>query len=72
MTNEHKKTAAIILKGCGIAYDKLSAKTVGFSDLARADCVFVKVHGGRAADGIYAAFDFAKATAKDHGFRLQF
>lgn len=71
LANECKKTAAIILRGCGIGYDKLSARSVNFSDLARAECVFVKAHGAKPL-GIYGAFDLAKAQAKDHGFRIEF
>ena len=67
--NECKKTAAIILNGCGISFTKLSAKTVSFQDLARADCVFVKVHGLNL--GLSGAFGLAQATAKEHGFRIQ-
>jgi hypothetical protein len=67
ITNECKKTAAIILKGCGIGFDKLTAKSVGFSDLARADCVFVKAHGLRVNGG---AWQLAQAVAREHGFRI--
>ena len=69
--NECKKTAAIILKGCGIGYSRLTAKTVSFMDLARENCVFVTAHGA-APLGIYGAFDLAKAKAKEHGFRISF
>ena len=66
---EFKKTAAIILKGCGISYSKLSAKTVSFSDLARAECVYVTVHNLNL--GISGAWHLVQATAREHGFRLQ-
>lgn len=68
-TGEAKKTAAIILRGVAIGYDKLSARSVSFSDLARADCVFVTVHGARIAG---PGAILAKATAREHGFRLEF
>ena len=67
---ECKKTATIILKGAGFTFDKLTARTVSFQDLARAECVFVKPHGLKAA-GVYGAWDLARAMARDHGFRLE-
>lgn len=68
---EAKKTAAIILRGYGFEFDGLSAKTVSFSDLARADCVFVKPRGLRIASVNGDAWNLAKAKAKEHGFRLE-
>ena len=65
--NECKKTAAIILRGCGVNYDRLTAREVGFEDLARASRVFVKVHGIKPG----GAPNLACATARDHGFTLQ-
>ena len=70
-TLECKKTAAIILRGAGFTFTKLTAHTVSFTDLARADCVFVKVHGLKPVDGIYGAWDLARAYAREHGFRLE-
>lgn len=43
-----KGAAALIAKAAtarGIAFAKVTGKTVGFSDLARGSGVFVKVHG---------------------------
>ena len=71
LVNECKKTAAIILHGAGIGYDKLTAKTVSFSDLARAERVFVTVHGAKAARYV-PCWDTAKAYAREHGFTLQY
>jgi hypothetical protein len=68
ITNECKKTAAIILKGCGISCQKLTAKEVSFEDLARGSRVFVTVHGINL--GVSGAWDLARATAKEHGFIL--
>lgn len=68
LPNECKKTAAIILKGLDISYSKLTAKTIGFQDLARASCVFVTVHDIKFNS--VNTWGLAKATAKDHGFRL--
>lgn len=67
-TSEAKKTAAIILRGVAIGYDKLTARTVSFQDLAREDCVFVKVHGMRLTG---PGWILAQATAREHGFRLE-
>ncbi len=44
-TNEAKKLLREYLTEFEIPFTKLTAKTVGFSDLARGDCVFVQVHG---------------------------
>ncbi len=68
--NFHKKTASIILRGCGIAYTKLTARTVSFVDLARASAVFITAHGAKSATVTGGAFALAKATAKEHGFIL--
>lgn len=47
-----KRLLAVELADYGIPYDRLTAKTVHFTDLARASCVFVTVHGwgGRERD----------------------
>lgn len=68
IANEHKKTAAIILKGLDITYDKLTAKTWDFTDLGRDSRVFVTVHGIRFNS--VNTWELAKATAREHGFRL--
>ena len=67
-TSEAKKTAAIILRGVAIGYDKLTARSVSFQDLARADCIFVKVHAPRISG---PGWILAQATAREHGFRLE-
>lgn len=43
--NEAKKIAAQALTDYGWSFEKLTAKTVSFSDLARASAIFVTVHG---------------------------
>lgn len=40
-----KALVARTLSEQGIAYEKLSARTVSFQDLARDSAVFVKIHG---------------------------
>ena len=42
---EAKKIVASFLNQEGLPYTKLTAKTVSFSDLARRQCIFVKVWG---------------------------
>ena len=48
---------------------ELTAKTVSFQDLARAECVYVSVHGMNL--NLSGAWNLAQATAREHGFRLQ-
>lgn len=48
--------------------NKLTAKTIDFSDLARASCVFVTVHGWR-PDPLAAELE---RLAGEHGFRVIF
>lgn len=55
----------------GFSYDRLSAKTVGFSDLARESFVFVTVHGaqpGRAPED----YEKIEKMAKEQGFGVDF
>lgn len=63
-----KKLTAEKLSELGISYDSLSAKTVGFQDLARGSSVFVTVHGWKPNP----AADTLKAFAKSNGFRINF
>lgn len=42
-THEAKRDCAIRLHAFGVPFIKLTAKTIGFQDLARLDCVFVQV-----------------------------
>jgi hypothetical protein len=51
----------------GLAFAKLTARTVGFQDLARADCIFVQVHGWQPNP----AWDELRSIAVQHGFRIE-
>jgi hypothetical protein len=51
-----------------IGYTKLTAKTVGFQDLARANCIFVKVHGVTEPNPLFGQIE---DMAKANGFRVQ-
>lgn len=66
--NEAKKIIKKYLDENGIAYTKLTAKTVGFSDLARGSCIFVYIYGWK-PDPV--ANDI-KRLAKDSGFCVDF
>ena len=46
---------------------RLSAKTIDFSDLARARCIFVKLHGW-APSPLYRELDL---TARANDFRIE-
>ena len=51
----------------GLIYTKLTARTVDFTDLARAKCVFVKIHGWQPNP----VWDDLQALAVRHGFRIE-
>lgn len=51
-----------------IPYDKLKAKTVDFSDLARASAIFVKIFGWIPDEANYNA---VRKFARDNGFIAQ-
>jgi len=52
----------------GLAFAKLTAKTIGFQDLLRTDAIFVTVHGWQ-PNPVAAEI---KSVAVQHGFRVQF
>ncbi len=54
--SEARRDALRRLGAAGIAFDKVTAKTVGFSDLARANAVFVDVVTRAPFDHLQAAF----------------
>lgn len=66
--SEAKKLVADRLRRLGIEYTRLSAKTIGFSDLARGDGLFVTIHGWKPNP----AADEIKKMAKENGFFVQF
>ena len=65
----------------GLDCPKLTAKTVDFTDLARAEVVFVKIHGWvpgsvmrhafRSENVFSPTWDELKFTAQAYGFRIQ-
>ena len=64
-----KKIIKQELERLKVPHTKLSAKTVSFADLARADCVFVKIHGWKPESAPH--WDALDALAKKNGFRVQ-
>lgn len=62
-----KKIIEAKLNALGLSYAKLTARKVGFQDLARGDCVFVKVHGWK-PDPLW---DVLVKLAKANGFRVE-
>ena len=65
--NEAKKIIKGKLDADKLPYTKLTARTVGFQDLARGDCVFVKVHGWQPSP----AWSDLEALARSNGFRVE-
>ena len=66
-TGQAKKIIASELEKRGLPFTKLTAKTVDFTDLARANCIFVKIHGWQPNP----AWDELRAIAVQNGFRIQ-
>lgn len=62
-----KKIIKAALEERGLPFEKLTARTVDFTDLAGAKCVFVKIHGWNPDP----RWEELKAVARMHGFRLQ-
>ena len=62
-----KKIIREKLNQLGLQY-RLTAKTVSFSDLARGDCIFVKIHGWKPNP----LWDELDKTAKQNGFCIEF
>jgi len=54
-------------KGYGLAYSKLTSKTVRFSDLARDASVFVEVHGWKPSPH----WNKVRILAREHGFCIE-
>lgn len=66
-TREAKKIIQETLTGLGLS-NRVTAKTIDFTDLARASCVFVCVHGWEPSP----LADEIERTAKAHGFCAEF
>ena len=65
--NAAKKVVAEKLNSLGLPAFKLSAKSIDFTDLARANCIFVKINGWRPSP----FWDDLKKTAKENGFCIE-
>lgn len=61
-----KKIIGEKLNQLGLQY-RLTAKTVGFSNFARSDCIFVKIHGWK-ANPLWNELD---KTAEQNGFCIE-
>lgn len=62
-----KKIIKAALEERGLSFEKLTARTASFSDLARGNCVFVKIHGWKPD----SRWNELKELAKDNGFCLE-
>jgi len=67
-TNEAKAIIKRELVARNLPFTKLTAKTVDFTDLARARVVFVKIHGWDQSSPVW---DELKKIAVQNGFRIQ-
>jgi hypothetical protein len=65
--NEAKAVVRNFLTANNLPFVKLSARTVGFTDLARGECLFVTVHGWKPNP----LWNDLKALAKENGFCIQ-
>lgn len=61
-----KLLVAAELKRLGIPYTKLTARTVGFVDLTRSSCVFVRIYGWKP----HPALEEIQEIARKNGFRV--
>lgn len=69
MTPAEAKTEAVrILTERGMPYERLSARTVSFSDLARAETVVVTVHGWNPSSNARSV----QRDARARGFTIEF
>ena len=66
-THKAKKILKTELDRLGLGYDKLTARTVNFSDLARSSAVFVRIHEWKPGP----AWSQLQAVAKSHGFFIE-
>lgn len=62
-----KKIVEGFLRNRGLPYARLTARTVGFSDLARGSKLFVKIHGWKPSP----EFKNLEALAHQHGFIVE-
>lgn len=62
-----KKIIASALLSVGCFPHKLTARTVSFVDLARDNCVFVKIHNWKPSE----KWAYLENKAKENGFRIE-
>jgi hypothetical protein len=62
-----KELVAAELARLGLPPYRLTARTIGFSDLLRTSCVFVAVHGWQPD----RRWEELAAFARSHGFRVE-
>ena len=65
---EAKDIVREFLKKNFIGYDKLTGKVVSFSDLARASCIFVTIHGWKPSPKAKEL----DQLASEAGFRVEY
>lgn len=66
-THEAKKIIKAELERRKIPYTKLTARTINFQDLARVNCIFVKIHGWQANP----VYEELSKVAVENGFRIE-
>lgn len=69
--NQAKNTIKAELLALSIPYTRLSARTINFSDLARATCIFVTIHGWEAGYQSGAWYKHLRELAVQNGFRIE-
>lgn len=62
-THQAKKDLAAKLSAVGITFERLSAKTVSFADLARCAPVFVTIHGAAINRDTFNQIEILKPSA---------
>jgi len=65
---ETKRVTKLYLEELALPYDKITARTVSFCDLARGSCIFVTIHGW--TPNSYG--EEIRFFAKRNGFRILF
>jgi hypothetical protein len=66
-TSEMKKDAKARLEKAGIAFDKLTARTVSFAGFGYGNCTFVKVHNPQTGFGPHRREAFSSVPAPSKG-----
>jgi hypothetical protein len=65
--NAAKKIIRAELEARKLPYTKLTARSIGFVDLARGNCIFVSIHGWQPNP----AWDELQNVARSKGFRIE-